>query len=197
MTKDAMRQYTLTAKPCFGDFKLDVDGASLTEETGLAIIAVTIRNDASRGFKTAFKKLFGEACPDAKTCLNAGKTMIVPSAIDQFFIIEKADPRALEERLIKAFDKHATMTDQTDGWGVLTLAGPKTITTMERVSQVDMDLSVFPVGAVARTVLEHVGGIVVRQKAKRGEEHRFMLLSQRSSAASFLHSITTTAPFAY
>ena len=192
-----MTKFTLHETPAFGGFKTEVEGGALVEETGMAIISVTIRTDAAKGFKTAFKKLFGEACPSAQESLMVGKTMIVPSAIDQFFIIEKTDPRALEERLIKALGKHATTTDQTDGWGILTLSGPKTITTMERVSQVDMDISAFPVGAVARTVLEHVGGIVIRQKAKRGEDHRFMLMSQRSSAASFIHSITTTTPFAY
>ena len=192
-----MTKFMLYETPAFGGFKKEADGATLSEETGLAIIAVTIRTDAQRSFKTAFKKLFGADVPSAQESVTAGNTMIVPSAIDQFFIIEKTDPLALEAKLINALGKHATMTDQTDGWGVLTLSGPKTITTMERVSQVDMDLSVFPEGAVARTVLEHVGGIVVRQKAKRGEGHRFMLMSQRSSAGSFLHSITTTTPFAY
>ena len=192
-----MTKFSLREIPAFGGFSQRVDGASLTEETGMAIIAVTIRTGHHNTFKAAFEKLFGAAYPSAQQSVIAGKTMIVPSAIDQVFIIEKTDPRALEERLINALGKHATTTDQTDGWGVLTLAGPKTITTMERVSQVDMDISVFPVGAVARTVLEHVGAIVVRQKAKRGEDHRFMLMSQRSSAASFLHSITGTTPFAY
>ena len=192
-----MTKYSLHETPAFGGFNLSVDGGTLSEETGMAIIAVTIRTDAAKGFKTAFKKLFGTDCPSATTSAEAGKTMIVPSALDQFFILEKTDPRVLEDKLISALGKHATITDQTDGWGVLSLYGPKTITTMERVSKVDVDSVVFPVGAVARSELEHVGGIVIRQKAKRGEEHRFMLLSQRSSAQSFLHSITTTTPFAY
>ncbi len=192
-----MTKFTLHETPAFGGVNIDADGASLTEVTGMAIMSVTIRTDGARGFKTAFKKMFGAVYPSARESLMAGKTMIVPSAIDQVFIIEKTDPKKLEEKLINGLGTHATITDQTDGWGILTLAGPKAITTMERVSQVDMDLSVFPVGAVARTVLEHVGAIVMREKATRGEDHRFMLLSQRSSAASFLHSITGTTPFAY
>ena len=192
-----MTNFKLHETPTFGGIDIKTDGGMLVEETGLAIISVTIRTDATRGFKTAFKKLFGNDMPSAQESVTAGKTMIVPSAIDQFFVIEKADPQELETRLVKALGKHATTTDQTDGWGILTLAGAKTITTMERLSQVDMDSSVFPEGAVARSVFEHVGGIVIRQKAKRGEGHRFMLMSQRSSAASFLHGITTTTPFAY
>lgn len=192
-----MTNYSLHETPAFGGYELKVDGGTLTEETGMAIIAVTIRTGGEKGFKTAFKKLFGEACPDPRMSLSVGDTVIVPSALDQFFILEKTDPRALEEKLITALGKHATTTDQSDGWGVLSLFGPKTMATMERVSKVDMDMTAFPVGAVARSELEHVGGIVMRQKAKRGEEHRFMLLSQRSSAQSFLHSIATTTPFAY
>ena len=196
-TKMNETKFTLSEIPAFEGFSVQVEGGAMVEEVGMAIIAVTIRTNAARGFKTAFKKLFGHDCPSPTESLIAGKTMIVPSAIDQFFIIEKTDPRLLEKTLNKALSKVATTTDQTDGWGILNLYGPKTITTMERVSQVDMDITVFPEGAVARTALEHVDGIVVRQKAKRGEEHRFMLLGQRSSAASFLHSFTSTTPFAY
>jgi sarcosine oxidase subunit gamma len=190
-------KFTLTEIPAFGGFKKEVEGGVLVEETGYAIIALTIRTGAVNKFKKAFNKFYGKAFPSTRESLTVGETIIVPSAIDQVFIIEETDPHDLENQLIQALGKYATMTDQTDGWGILTLSGPKTITTMEQVSPVDMDITAFPVGAVARTVLEHVDGIVVRQKAKDGEIHRFMLLSQRSSAASFLHSITATTPFAY
>jgi sarcosine oxidase subunit gamma len=192
-----MAEFKLTETPAFGGFEASVDGGALVEETGYAIFAVTIRASAQQSFKTAFKKLFGRAFPPAQKTLAAGKTMIVPSAIDQVFVIEQTDPRLLEEKLLKALGKHAAITDQTDGWGILTLSGPKTITTMERISQIDMDSAAFPEGAAARTALGHVGGIVIRQKPKPGEGHRFMLLAPRSSAASFLHSITSTTPFAY
>lgn len=190
-----MAKLTLHAIPAFGGINVKVEGGALVEEVGLAIVAVTARTGAEKKFKNAFKKFFGRDCPSTTRSLTVGKSLIVPSALDQFFIIEKNEPRRLEERLIKNFEKVATITDQTDAWGVLSLYGPKTVMTLERVCPVDVDITAFPVGAVARTVLEHVEGIVIRQKAKE-EKHRFLLLSGRSSAQSFLHAIMTTLPFA-
>ena len=190
-----MTNYRLTHDQALGGFDRKTDGAHLREISGHAIIAVTMANGATRGFNTAMKKLFGEAAPAPNRMVTAGKTRIIASALDQVFVVEKTDPQTLEEKLINGLGKHATVTNQSDGWVMLEYAGSRVHEGMERVSLNDTSIDAFPVGAVMRASIEHVNGIVCREKAKRGEGDRFLLLTQRSSAASFLHGIIDTVPF--
>ena len=190
-----MTKYRLTHDRALGGYDRHIDGAHLKEETGYAIIAVTMANGAKRGFNTAMKKLFDETAPDPNRMTVSGKTRIIASALDQVFVVEKTDPATLEAKLIKGLGKHATVTNQSDGWVVLSYAGHRVHEGMERVSMNDTSIDAFPVGAVMRASIEHVNGIICREKAKRGEKDRFLLLTQRSSAASFLHGIEETVPF--
>ena len=65
-----MTKYRLTHDHALGGFDAKTDGAHLSEQTGFAIIAVTMANGGKRGFNTAMKKLFGMPAPEAM--LTAG-----------------------------------------------------------------------------------------------------------------------------
>ena len=75
-------------------------------------------------------------------------------------------------------------SDQSDAWCLLRIDGPASRRALERVCPLDLHPDAFPVGAVARSVVEHLGAIVLREG-----ENAFLLLSPRSSARSFLHEI--------
>ena len=190
-----MTKYRLTHDHALGGFDAKADGAHLTEQTGFAIIAVTMANGGKRGFNTTMKKLFGMPAPEANQMVISGKTRIIASALDQVFVVEKTDPETLEAKLVKGLGKHATFTNQSDGWVVLEYAGPRVHEGMERISLNDTSIDAFPIGGVMRASIEHVNGIICREKAKKGEVDRFLLLTQRSSAASFVHGIIDTVPF--
>ncbi|MBT8415130.1 MAG: hypothetical protein KJO30_12445, partial [Boseongicola sp.] len=51
----------------------------------------------------------------------------------------------------------------------------------------DLDPDTFPTGSAARTVMEHLGAMIVRV-----DDTRFWLMSARSSAMSFLHAVETS-----
>lgn len=190
-----MTDYKLIHSASLGGYDRKIEGAHLKEETGYAIIAVTMAKGAKRGFNTAFKKLFGCDAPGANNMVTAGKTRIIASALDQVFIVEKSDPITLEEKLMRGFGKHATMTNQSDGWVLLSYAGQRIHEGLERVSMNDTRIDAFPEGRVMRASFEHVNAILCREKAKRGEKDRVLFLTQRSTAASFVHGITDTVPF--
>lgn len=190
-----MTKYRLTHDLALGGFDAKTDGAHLKEQSGHAIIAVTMTNGHKRGFDTAMKKLFGTPAPEANRMVIAGKTRVIASALDQVFVVEKTDPQTLEAKLIKGLGKHATVTNQSDGWVMLEYAGHRVQTGMERVSLNDTSIEVFPIGGVIRASIEHVNGIICREKPKQSEVDRFLFLTQRSSAASFVHGIIDTVPF--
>ena len=190
-----MTNYRLTHDHALGGFDRKTDGAHLKEETGHAIIAVTMAKGATRGFNAAMKKLFGDKAPAPNRMMTAGQSRVIAAALDQVFVVEKANPADLEARLIAGFGKAATITNQSDGWVMLSYAGRRVHEGLERVSMNDTSIAAFPEGAVMRASFEHVNAIICREKAKRGEGDRFLFLTQRSSARSFLHGITDTVPF--
>ena len=76
-------------------------------------------------------------------------------------------------------------TDQTDAWVCLEISGPETILALERLCP--LDIARFTDGTAARTVMQHMGALIIRLSADR-----FLLLSARSSAASFLQAVETS-----
>ena len=72
-----MTKYRLTHDLALGGFDAKTDGAHLKEQSGHAIIAVTMTNGHKRGFDTAMKKLFGTPAPEANRMVIAGKTRLL------------------------------------------------------------------------------------------------------------------------
>ena len=62
---------------------------------------------------------------------------------------------------------------------------------LERLCPLDLHESAFPVGAAQRTVMEHMGAVILREGTDE-----FLLLSASSSAASFLHAVKTSIRYA-
>lgn len=57
----------------------------------------------------------------------------------------------------------AALSDQSDGWAAMTLAGPASVDVLARLVPVDLRLRAFPVGQVARTGLNHMMSILWRR----------------------------------
>ena len=88
------------------------------------------------------------------------------------------------ERITHKLGDTVYVTDQSDSWVMLRIGGPKCRSALERVCLLDLDPRAFPVGKVARTVMEHLGTIIISE----GNDY-FLLLSARSSADSFYKAI--------
>jgi sarcosine oxidase subunit gamma len=70
---------------------------------------------------------------------------------------------------------------------MLRVSGPKSRIALERICPLDLHPSTFPQGRVARTLMEHLGVIILHEGPDT-----YLLLSARSSAGSFLHAVETS-----
>jgi sarcosine oxidase subunit gamma len=70
---------------------------------------------------------------------------------------------------------------------MLAIKGEGVYAALERICQLDVSEKTFPVGSVARTQMEHLGVIIIKQ-----ENDSFMLMSAASSAENFLHAVVTS-----
>lgn len=87
--------------------------------------------------------------------------------------------------LTPIFGDTASITEQTDAWVRLDVTGPLA-PFLERLCNID--LARFPPGSATRTLMEHLGVLVIRRA-----EDRVTLLAARSSAGSLHHALTTAA----
>ncbi len=199
---DQKPNFTLTASSPLDRHCTVVDGASLVEVFPRSIVSVSPLMGKEAVFDTAINKLFISAYPSAtkafeRTDKNA--CLLLPSSHGQWFLcFENAfpDPVAKASDLLgKTTSNSLAMTDQSDAWVILALTGHLIHRTLERICPIDCSSSAMPVGTTARTMIEHLGTIILRRPDDHNGNPCFWLLSARSTAASFLHVITGSPPF--
>ena len=198
---------SLTAQSPLGGYKMIVDGTSLIEVTGLSMVSVAPLAGSQAAFQTATAKLFktgksDSSKPSATMALDRpGKQrcILMPSAQNQWFLCFDDDGTnpidAAKALLGKSLSKQMAMTDQSDSWVILALSGPQSSRTFARICPIDCSASAMLIGTTARTSMEHLGAIITRRPDEGDHQPCFWLLSARSSAASFLHTIIGSPPF--
>lgn len=103
---------------------------------------------------------------------------------DLWFLVTSERTREPARTVKTILGDTAFLTDQSDSWAVLDIAGPQAQAALERICPVDIDESVMGDTRVVRTSMEHLSVIV-----ERPEPTRFRLYSPTSSAQSFLHAV--------
>ena len=184
-----MLDLALEAKPLLGHFEKAYQGAELTEATALEIVSIAIPLGGEAAFVAALSAAFKTKKPEPgeSTLSEDGKTRFLWMSPDQLFsLTEKAVSNA-EAEVREKLKSSVYVTLQSDSWVGLRLSGPKARAALERICPIDLHPASFPEGCVARTVMEHLGVVIVRES-----DDGFLLLSASSSAGSFLHAIKTS-----
>ena len=81
---------------------------------------------------------------------------------------------------------HAALTDQSDAWAVVELAGDDAAAVLARLTPLDLRASRFPVGATARSELAHMAASVTRTG-----EQAFRVMVFRAFAQTLAHEMRT------
>lgn len=183
-----MADYTLYGTSALGGYNRDFEGATLKEVTGLGIVSVAVPLDGRPALAAAVKSALGCALPKpAMSVLSKDKTArLVSTQADQFFVLFDHEEPDTAEHVAGLLGDAGYYTDQTDNWVTLALSGPLARSALERICPVDLAPEVFMVNASARTVMHHLGTLILRTG-----ERDYLLMSARSSALSFLHVIET------
>ena len=184
-----MAEFTLNAEPVLGGYRYEHDGTVLEEVTGLAIVSIAAPLGGETALGEAMRAAYSaDLPPPGGTTVSAdGKTRFLDMGRDQLFALFDHAGADAAEVIAAALNQTGYVTLQSDNWVVLRLSGPLTLAALERLCPIDLRLSAFPLGAVARTVMEHMGAIILHEA-----DDRFLLLSASSSALSFAHAVDTS-----
>lgn len=183
-----MADFTLTAEPPLKGFDQTFGDTRLHAPAELAIVSIALPLGGEDAGLKAIKSAYDADLPDpGQSILTKDDTRLVRLGPDQAFaVFTRATPDA-EPHVQGRLNGKAYTTDQTDVWTGLCLAGPKARTALERICPIDLRPDAFGTGAAARTVMEHLGVLIIRTGADT-----YLLLSASSSAGSFLHAVETS-----
>lgn len=183
-----MAKYDLMAEPPLAGTDLSIGDARLLAPRAPSLVSIALPLGGEAAAETALQSAFKVALPDSgHSAVAPDGLRVVRTGPDQAMVL-LPDPRPRPEAFVSAKLKDTVYTtDQSDVWVCLTLEGHGALAVLERICPLDLDLSVFPVDAAARTMMEHLGVMIIRTS-----DDAFLLLSASSSAGSFLHMMETS-----
>ncbi len=173
----------------------DSEMFDLYELEGIELVHISVPRARQPQTSTRLKDTTGLTWPEPGKFTATGATTTDPGGIpslimwlapDQCMILApELDSRLA--RFVDSLDRIGYATGQTDNWVVLRLSGDLAVPGLERICPLDLHESAMPVGSAARTVMEHLAVIILREAGDR-----FLLFSPSSSAHSFHHAVATS-----
>lgn len=184
-----MANYSLTAKSPLDGYSMDHKGIAISEISGFMTLSLGAFKDCEKALKATLKKKLGLTLPQPGDAMVEGDLSILSVARDQWFIRFPEKDGDIVTDMANDLKDLAAITDQSDSWVEIEMSGSKVREKLERLCPIDLHPDAFPVNAVARTSMEHLGVIIMRLKDSADDHACFLLLSPRSSAKSFLHAL--------
>lgn len=181
-----MAEITLTAAPVLGVDK-SLGENRIVERSDLALVSVATPLGGDETLAKTLKSKWKLDVPEPRMTAAAGDMRAIRTAPDQMMLVFPHPTPDAERTAQDKLGGAGYTTDQTDVWVVLEVSGPDTAKALERLCLLDLHPDAFPEGAAARTVMEHMGAMIVRLGADR-----YWLMSASSSAGSFLHAVETS-----
>ncbi|MGR3344336.1 MAG: sarcosine oxidase subunit gamma [Paracoccaceae bacterium] len=187
-----MPEFSLKAEPFLGGFSRDIDGTVLTEVTDQSLVSIAQPLDGRVALENAVKTAWGCSLPaPGKSAAGTdGQLRLICMGPDAFMVMMPANGPLAVPDVNRALGTAGYYTEQSDNWVILGFAGPLAIAALERICPIDLHPNVLPAGSFARTSMEHLGAIVMRES-----DDQFLLLSPSSSARSFLHALETSIEY--
>ncbi len=141
----------IAKSPLEGRAPLTLGGVTLAELAVGPITSIAVLPGAAKAVAKALKPL-GLAFPAPNTHARKNGARIVWTGREQAFLIGVAPPAL----------NGAAVTDQSDGWAVLSVSGPAAVEVLARLVPLDLRLAAFPVGTALRSGLNHMSAILLR-----------------------------------
>lgn len=183
-----MAEYQLIAEPPLAGTDITVGSVHLTASQDMSVVSIALPLGEEDAAQKALKSAFKVALPEnGHSVVSADAVRVVRTGPDQAFIVLPEYKQRPERFVSDKLKATVYTTDQSDVWTSLNLEGSGAQSVLERICPLDLDESAFPIDCAARTMMEHLGVLIIRTGASS-----FLLLSATSSAGSFLHMIETS-----
>lgn len=181
-----MSNYSLSSTTPLNGLSKNFDRISVSEVSDHSLVSMATAQGQYETLEKAIIDTFETTLPIVGRFTDSAvnETRFLGLQNNQCFVLLKnTDIDALDELKEKTANT-AYLCDQSDSWAMLALDGERSREVLERICPLDLHPSVFQENTVLRTMMEHLSVIIIREGPDR-----FLLLSPRSSAQSFLHMV--------
>ena len=152
------------------------------------LISLAIPLNSERKCKLHFKKSLGVSMPQIeKSIINRSGILGFRIGLDLLFVCN-ATNSSFSRKTAPLLKQTFYITDQTGGWCGISVEGERVIEMLERICLLNLSIKFFAIGAVKRTIMDHLNVIIFRETEKK-----FILFSPSSSTGSFLKSIEASS----
>ncbi|MEM7545927.1 MAG: sarcosine oxidase subunit gamma family protein [Pseudomonadota bacterium] len=166
-----------------GGCRVAAEGVTFDEAAPRTLLSLAARKGQADALRSAVAKAFDLDLPDAGQMVMAKGITALWSGPDQWFLSAEGDAHLAKTAKVVA--DMASVTDQSDGYTALTLAGPRAPDVLMRMSSLDFNEEAFPAGSVARTSMQQISAMI----ARTGDGPDYLINTPRSTARDFAHDI--------
>ncbi|MCS5590937.1 MAG: hypothetical protein NZ775_00215 [Gammaproteobacteria bacterium] len=182
-----MSDYTIVKESPLGGVEHEFDGVTVSEVVDQSLVMVAMPNGKADEIEAAMSKSCGLSVPAMGQSTQSSDSSVTlwrlqKSQVLAYYAYEGDDAEANIAARFNA--PSAYYTDQSDTWAMIRVSGERSRDVLERICPIDLDPSVFTLGSVSRTIMEHIGTIIYRD----GDDS-YVLLTMRSFGRSMSHAI--------
>ena len=168
-------------------------GVVAADRDGLGLATVAVRRGQGEALARKIRDRYGIALPLGGYRSEAGGVAFAGTGPETWLAAQERGGNSFAVSLGEEIGAAASVSDQSDGYAVLRLTGPKLRETLGKMVPLDMHPRAFPVGAVASTVAMHIGATLWRLDDGPGAVPVFEIAVFRSLAGSFWHALSESS----
>ncbi len=191
-----MSQSPLTPRAPFKDLPFasaSGRGVLATDRDGLGIATILARKAQLNALTSRVRERFGVELPRGPYRVSAGDVAFAGVAPESWLVTSEIDSHRFAASLKEGLDAVAAVADQSSGYAVLRLSGPNLREALAKMLPIDLHPRSFRTGDVAATLAAHVGATLWRLQDAADGSPVFEVAVYRSYAASFWHSLASSA----
>ena len=184
-----MSDLMLTSQSPLSELELDFGEVAVAELVSRAVVSIATPYGGLKKLSKAVASSLKTEIPaiGKSTTSDVDSTLLLGMQQDQMFVLFDYSGNDAVDYLPIEIRDAGYLTDQSDSWVVISIFGPKARTVLQQTCSVDLHSSNFHERAVIRTVMANLSTIIVCEG-----QNRFLVMSPRSSAKSFLKVLETS-----
>ena len=168
-------------------------GVTVSDRDGLGLATVLARKGQSDALIQRVHERFRIELPRGPRRATARDIALAGTGPGAWLASCEQGGNAFAVSLREAIGDLASVSDQSDGYAVLRLSGPRVRDTLCKLVPVDVHPRAFKVGDVAVTVAAHIGATLWRLEDDTPDSSVFEIAIFRSFATSFWRALSESA----
>jgi heterotetrameric sarcosine oxidase gamma subunit len=168
-------------------------GVNVADREELALASVLVRKEEATSLEHRVRDVFGIVLPRGPRRVSAGDIAFMGAGPGAWLATHERAGSGFAVSLKEKLGQVASVSDQSDGYAVLRLSGPRVRDTLAKMCPVDLHPRAFGCDEVAVTAAGHIGATLWRLEDAADGSPAFEIAVYRSFAADFWHLLMESA----